>query len=55
MYCGMVHIKEPLLLVEMSNPCSSGSGFNLSLSDLSFYHMSKIYNCKIKCVECVVK
>ena len=26
--CGMVHIKEPLLLIEMSSPCGS-SGFSL--------------------------
>ena len=30
--CGMVHIKEPLLLTGKSSPCSSGSGFLLSLS-----------------------
>ena len=24
--CGMVHIKEPLLLIEKSSPFSSGSG-----------------------------
>ena len=28
--CGMVHIKEPLLLIGKSNPCG-GSGFHLSL------------------------
>ena len=32
--CGMVHIKEPLLLIEKSSPC--GSGFVLSLSEWSF-------------------
>ena len=25
--CQMVHIKDPLLLIEMSSPCSVGSGF----------------------------
>ena len=25
--CGMVHIKEPLLLIGKSSPCSGGSGF----------------------------
>ena len=30
--CGMVHIKEPLLLIEKSSPCG-GSGFPLSLSE----------------------
>ena len=33
--CGMVHIKEPLLLLEKSSPCG-GSGFPLSLSEWSF-------------------
>ena len=30
--CGMVHIKEPLLLMGKSSPCSGGKGFPLSLS-----------------------
>ena len=30
---GMMHIKEPLLLIGMSSPCSGGSGFPLSLSE----------------------
>ena len=34
--CGMVHIKEPLLLIEKSSPCCGGSGFPLSLSEWSF-------------------
>ena len=33
--CGMVHIKEPLLLIEKSSLCG-GSGFPLSLSEWSF-------------------
>ena len=33
--CGMVHIKEPLLLNGKSSPCG-GSGFPLSLSEWSF-------------------
>ena len=28
--CGMTHIKEPLLLIGKSSPCSGGSGFPLS-------------------------
>ena len=32
--CGMVHIKEPLLLIEKSSPCG-GSGFPPSLSEWS--------------------
>ena len=32
--CGMMHIKEPLLLIEKSSPCSD-SGFTLSLSEWS--------------------
>ena len=33
--CGMVHIKEPLLLIGKSSPCG-GSGLPLSLSEWSF-------------------
>ena len=52
--CGMVHIKEPLLLIGKSSPCG-GSGFPLSLSEWSFTICPTPYNRKIKCVECVVK
>ena len=34
--CGMVPIKEPLLLIGKSIPCSGGSRFSLSLSEWSF-------------------
>ena len=53
--CGMVHIKEPLLLIGMSSPCGGSSGFPLSLSEWSFTICPSPYNRKIKCVECVVK
>ena len=33
--CGMVHKKEPLLLIRKSSPCG-GSGLPLSLSEWSF-------------------
>ena len=33
--CGMVHIKEPLMLIGKSSPCG-GSEFALLLSDRSF-------------------
>ena len=33
--CGMMYIKEPLLLIGKSSPCG-GSGFPLSLSEWSF-------------------
>ena len=33
--CGMMHIKEPLLLIGKSSPCG-GSGFPISLSEWSF-------------------
>ena len=26
--CGMVHIKEPLLLIEKSRPCGGGGGWH---------------------------
>ena len=29
--CGMVYIKDPLLLIRKSSPCSCGSGFSLFL------------------------
>ena len=47
--CGMVHIKEPLLLIENS-PCSCGSGFPLSLSQWSFTILCPTpYNCIEMC------
>ena len=52
--CGMVHIKEALLLIGKSSPCG-GSGIPLSLSEWSFTICPTPYNRKIKCVECVVK
>ena len=51
--CGMVHIKEPLLLIDKSSPMAV-AGF-LSLSEWSFTICPMPYNCEIKCVECVVK
>ena len=32
---GMMHIKQPLLLIGKSRPCSGGSVFHLSLSECS--------------------
>ena len=43
--CGMMHIKEPLLLLEKSSPCG-GSGFSLSLSEWSFTICLTPYNRK---------
>ena len=43
--CGMVHIKEPLLLIGKSSPCG-GSRFPLSLFDWSFIINLKPYNHK---------
>ena len=43
--CGVVHIKEPLLLIEKSSPCG-GSGFPLSLSEWSFTICLTPYNRK---------
>ena len=43
--CGMVHLKEPLLLVGKSSPCG-GSGFPLSLSEWSFTICMTPYNRK---------
>ena len=41
--CGMVHIKEPLLLIEKSSPYG-GSGFPLSLAEWSFTICPTPYN-----------
>ena len=43
--CGMMHIKEPLLLIGKSNPCG-GSGFPLSLFEWSFTICPTPYNRK---------
>ena len=43
--CGIVRIKEPLMLIGKSNPCV-GSGFPLSLSEWSFTICSAPYNRK---------
>ena len=41
--CGMVHIKEPLLLIDKSSLCG-GSGFPLSLSEWSLTICLMPYN-----------
>ena len=41
--CGMVHIKEPLLLIDKSSLCG-GSGFPFSLSEWSFTIGLTTYN-----------
>ena len=43
--CGMMHIKETLLLIGKSRSCG-GSGFPLSLSEWSFTICMMIYNRK---------
>ena len=43
--CGMVHIKEPLLLIDKSSLCG-GSGFPFSLSEWSLTICLTPYNCK---------
>ena len=43
--CGMVHIKETLLLIAKSSPCG-GSGFPLSLSEWFFTICPMPYNRK---------
>ena len=45
---GIVNIKDPLLLIKKSSPCSGSSGFSLSLSVQ--YHVTIL-----KCVECIIK
>ena len=46
--CGMMNIKEPLLLIGKSSPCG-GSGFPLSLSECSFTICPTPYNCGARC------
>ena len=43
--CGMVHIKEPLLLIDKSSLCG-GSGFPFSLSEWSLTICLMPYNCR---------
>ena len=43
--CGMVHIKEPLLLIDKSSLCGS-SGFPFSLSEWSLTICLTPYNCR---------
>ena len=42
---GMVHIKEPLMLIWKNSPCSGGSGFPLSLPEWSITICPTPYNC----------
>ena len=44
--CGMVYIKEPLLLIRKSSSCSGGSGFLLSLPEWYFNICPTPYNRK---------
>ena len=48
--CGMVHIKEPLLLIGKSSPCG-GSWFPLSLSEWSFTIYPTPYNRKLNALS----
>ena len=45
--CGMVHIKEPLLLIGKNSPCG-GSGFPISLSEWFFCICPTPYTRKLK-------
>ena len=44
--CGVVHTKDPILLIGKSSPCNGGSGFPLSLSEWSFTICMTLYNRK---------
>ena len=50
--CGMMHIKELLLLIRKSNPCG-GSGFPLLLSKWSFTICLMPYNHKYNMLSVV--
>ena len=43
--CGMVHIKEALLLIGKSSPCTGSSRFPLSLSEWFFTICLMSYIC----------
>ena len=43
--CGMVHKKEPLMLIEKNSPCD-GNRFALLLSEWSFTVCLMLYNSK---------
>ena len=43
--CGMMQLKEPLLIIGKSSPCGC-SGFHLSLSEWSFTICMTPYNCE---------
>ena len=54
--CGMVHIKEPLLLIDKSSLCG-GSGFPFSLGWIhrAIYHSSQCSTTGVtKAVVCVI-
>ena len=51
--CGMVYIKEPLLLIEKSSPCSSRSQFVFYLNGP--LPMSDGILPFMKWVECIIK
>ena len=53
--CGMVNIKDVLLLIEKSSPCSGGSGVFLSLYEWLLTLCPTPYITVIKCFECAVK
>ena len=53
--CGVVRIKEPLLLIGNSSLCSGSSGFLLPLCEWFFTICPKPYNRKTECVECIVE
>ena len=42
--CGMVHIKELLLLIKKNNPCGGDSRFPVRLSEWSFTICPMPYN-----------
>ena len=52
--CGMVHVKDPLLLVKKGSLCSGGSGFSHSLSEWYLPYVRR-HITVLKCVECVIK
>ena len=49
--CEMVHIKEPLLLIRKSSPCSGGNRFSewsLTICLMLYNYIKNVFDCVIK-------
>ena len=55
--CGIVYVKDPLLLIEKSSQCSGSSRFPHKLTEWFITICPMPYTCKdkLKCVEYIIK